>query len=339
MKTKGTSRISTKRKVAAEVALNSPTHREDLPYPYVHYPNHYGTFISFSETAESTRYFCACSRQAIENYLQLHQIIEPDGKLNSKWGLDHAFSNFYVGAIRQATANYKNVFHYKEGLCHRCTGKTPDRRWCVEMYGSNFKQYFGWYIGQTRYHMAFFRTKYLPERTDPEIAQLLNPYKDVDILKLIDRAEEYERYCQTMKALEVLVENTARKALGFRSIGDGWVNETIMCSIIVSILQPKEILRRYRPAWLAGLELDAFCPELNLAFEYQGKQHYTPIEAWGGQEAFDQLKERDKRKKELCQQHGIKLIEVAYYELLTEQNIRDKIETVTTVKDLNHDKT
>ncbi len=326
MKIKGTSRISAKRKVAPDVALNSPTHREDLPYPYVHYPNHYGTFISFSETQDSQMYFCTCARQAIENYLKLHEIVGPEGKLRSIWGLQHAFSNKYVNTIESGKARYQNLFQYAEGLCHRCTGKTPDRRWCVEMYGSNFKQYYGWYIGQTRYRMGFSRTKYIPEQTDPEIVQLLEPFKDSDIMKLMDMPEEYELYSKTMKTLDVLVENTARKALGFRSIGDGWINETIMYSIIVNILKPKEILRRYRPAWLVGLELDVFCAELNLAFEYQGKQHYSPIEAWGGQEAFEQLKERDQKKKDLCEKHGISLIEVAYNEPLNEQSIRQKID-------------
>ena len=63
-----------------------------------------------------------------------------------------------------------------------------------------------------------------------------------------------------MKTLDVLAENTARKAFGFRSIGDGWVNETILYSVVVQIYRGNVVLRRFRPAWLSGLELNVLLP-------------------------------------------------------------------------------
>jgi hypothetical protein len=44
---------------------------EDLPFPVVHYPPHYGSFIAFSEDYQSKPFLCACSRPAVENYLRL----------------------------------------------------------------------------------------------------------------------------------------------------------------------------------------------------------------------------------------------------------------------------
>lgn len=45
------------------------------------------------------------------------------------------------------------------------------------------------------------------------------------------------------------------------------------------------------------IELDAYVPALNLAFEYQGEQHYTEIYKFG-QQANQAT--RDDEKKELC---------------------------------------
>ncbi len=71
-----------------------------------------------------------------------------------------------------------------------------------------------------------------------------------------------------------------------------------------------------RPSWLvspdtgARLELDCYCEDLSLAFEYQGAQHYKPIEFFGGEDRFLKQKERDDYKRSICKQHGITLIEV-----------------------------
>ena len=52
------------------VIVKSTCIKEDLPYPYVHYPSHYGTFFTFSEAQDSQQYFCSCSLEAISNYLK-----------------------------------------------------------------------------------------------------------------------------------------------------------------------------------------------------------------------------------------------------------------------------
>lgn len=42
--------------------------------------------------------------------------------------------------------------------------------------------------------------------------------------------------------------------------------------------------------------------------EYQGEQHYKPIEFFGGDDAFRSLKNRDKIKKEYCKNNGIPIL-------------------------------
>lgn len=62
-----------------------------------------------------------------------------------------------------------------------------------------------------------------------------------------------------------------------------------------------------------NLELDCYNPELALAVEYNGRQHYeyTPF-FHKNKEAFYNQKYRDDMKQRMCQQAGITLIEVPY---------------------------
>lgn len=67
------------------------------------------------------------------------------------------------------------------------------------------------------------------------------------------------------------------------------------------------------------LSFDGFNEENNIAFEYQGQQHYHPVD-FGGKgeevatEQFEKNIIRDGIKKEYCKKHNIYLIEIPYWE-------------------------
>jgi hypothetical protein len=46
--------------------------------------------------------------------------------------------------------------------------------------------------------------------------------------------------------------------------------------------------------------------------EYDGEQHFRPIDFWGGEEGFKQAKTRDEIKNQYCQSHHIPLLRIPY---------------------------
>ncbi len=82
-----------------------------------------------------------------------------------------------------------------------------------------------------------------------------------------------------------------------------------------------DVLYQYRPEWLGRQSLDMFIPSLETAIEYQGIQHYMPIEFFGGTEALSQRKSLDQQKRALCEENNVRLIEWPYNLEPTENNI------------------
>lgn len=81
----------------------------------------------------------------------------------------------------------------------------------------------------------------------------------------------------------------------------------------------------YTPLWLGMQSLDIYIPSLKIGIEYQGVQHYESVEFFDGKESLFNRKQRDLRKKQLCQTHGVKLITWSYREQITEENVKNKI--------------
>jgi len=77
---------------------------------------------------------------------------------------------------------------------------------------------------------------------------------------------------------------------------------------------------------LGNLQLDGFCKELMMAFEYQGIQHYQFFAQWHKTEKdFIKQRERDKVKSDLCQQKGIRKINIPYTKSITDESLEQYI--------------
>lgn len=88
-----------------------------------------------------------------------------------------------------------------------------------------------------------------------------------------------------------------------------------MCRKLIEEYTNKKFPRS-RPSWLGGLELDGYCKELNLAFEYNGKQHYEYSDFFhrGDMENLHERMEDDILKLRLCVENNVILIVIPYWE-------------------------
>lgn len=63
------------------------------------------------------------------------------------------------------------------------------------------------------------------------------------------------------------------------------------------------------------LRFDFFLPDSNVAIEFQGAQHYSLEQSFGSEEKFLKQKEYDQKKRDYCQNNGITLIEIPYWDI------------------------
>lgn len=64
--------------------------------------------------------------------------------------------------------------------------------------------------------------------------------------------------------------------------------------------------------WLGMQSIDIYIPSKNIAIEYQGEQHYIPVNIYGGKRGLRKQKAMDKEKIKLCKKNGIRLIYFTY---------------------------
>ena len=115
--------------------------------------------------------------------------------------------------------------------------------------------------------------------------------------------------CGCIKCRTSSLENTTMKFLEDKNI-----NYIFQCK--------NNILPFLKIGTYNTLSLDFYLPDYNVAIECQGRQHFEPVEKFGGEEAFKNQVERDLIKSKLCDENNIKLIYINYFdkkEIITEK--------------------
>ena len=132
-------------------------------------------------------------------------------------------------------------------------------------------------------------------------------------------------YLDTIKFLSKEAENKARDIARVPKIGEGWVSETALFRKLEAEFFNTKVIQHGRPTWLGRQHFDIWFPNWKIAVEYHGKQHFEPVEFFGGKKSFLETVERDKKKANLSKRHGVKLL------VVTETDNSDDI-----VQDINN---
>ena len=212
---------------------------------------------------------------------------------------------------------------------------------------------FTWYQTHLWENGIVLRSPYLPDRTAKYLGGLpwhFNPVKTVHVRRNIEHILECGYFSSELEFFRNLTEVVMPffqrwfEDLALYDEKDGFrtnwrLERTRIRTKLTAegIIKPKwkhelslfyavrehfpDVLYQYRPEWLGRQSLDLYIPSLRTAIEYQGIQHYFPVDFFGGEEALAQRRELDLQKRQLCEQNEVRLIEWAYDMEPTGENV------------------
>ncbi|MBL9219033.1 MAG: hypothetical protein JNG82_11130 [Opitutaceae bacterium] len=311
------------------VSLGGIAFERALPMPWVHYPGHYGTFLAFGAEEQGPWFLCQCARTPLTHLAELNRRrpARPNANPQRRAPLDSRHVPDFIADLSQLHRDDPlQPLNFRPKLCHRCNLVPPAWRYCHEMYGGRFDQAYGWYVNQMRLRLGVLDGDFLPQICPESIQRLVEASVAAAQTRDAEPTPVNQRACQTAeRRLKNAVIDLTREEFGFRKVGEGWVSETMLGNLVRRLFPDTEVLRHHRPEWLGRLELDVFVPAQGLALEYQGQQHFHPVEAWGGEEALARVQERDRLKARLCRKQGVTLVAINYTDPLTEEFVGGEI--------------
>jgi hypothetical protein len=140
-----------------------------------------------------------------------------------------------------------------------------------------------------------------------------NNIYDYTAVELININEKVKIICSKHGMFEQRGEDHIRGAgcpICKSSKGEKQIINYLNSNNILFIRQKKfnECRNKYK------LPFDFYLPEYLVCLEFNGRQHYEVVEAWGGQNALQNTKLNDEIKLNFCKRNGIKLLIIRYDE-------------------------
>lgn len=89
-------------------------------------------------------------------------------------------------------------------------------------------------------------------------------------------------------------------------------NQTKLYNLLIKEFPDEEILWEYSPEWLGRQRFDISIPKYNIAIEYNGRQHYTPVKRFGGKLGYELTIERDTVKRNKCKLNEWTIFDLKY---------------------------
>lgn len=110
-----------------------------------------------------------------------------------------------------------------------------------------------------------------------------------------------------------------------------WVTEELVLKLTKKLYKQYTVIYQYKPFFLRSsfggqMSYDIYIQDLKVAIEYQGKQHFEPVDYFGGKEAFEKGQIRDNEKRKLSKENGIKLVYINFDEVITTDLIKSRVE-------------
>lgn len=150
---------------------------------------------------------------------------------------------------------------------------------------------------------------------------------------MLDKLEKFVKNCDTIKIDFVnkkvfdeegnLIldykkekEDIVKELIKTNKYNKKWKSEVELYNLILKKF-PNAIYQ-YHSKELGYQSFDIYIPDIKLAIEYQGLQHYCPVDIFGGVQGFEKRKILDENKRNLCRKNNIKLLEWKYTESINQ---------------------
>jgi len=103
----------------------------------------------------------------------------------------------------------------------------------------------------------------------------------------------------------------------FRKNEDSKLKEIIKNFDFIGENEIKLFLEKYNIDFINNyrensIEFDFYLPKLRTVIEFDGRQHFEPIDEFGGMEFLDKIKKGDIKKENYCEDNFINLIRIKY---------------------------
>lgn len=332
---------------------------ESLPLPIVNYPGVYDTWLSFMDDMDAPAYFCSCQKTAMLNFIRINDLKRTYVLMRDSSLLEY----FIAPELAQRHPHISSLAAleaadcFRDALCHKCNMRVPSVRWSNHGTHSVFLQHFGWYWKQRllEYGIDWFGG-FLPDQCPDHIKALfdLDPWEARETLFSFSRQHDlniyffdsplgfyankpefvaaydlHKRLEAVRRNIEHTIEGALRQLFGFPKRGKTQNHETLLYLIVKALFPSEDVQRHARPEWLSPLTFDIFVPTRRLAIEYQGVQHYKPMDHLGGEDGLTAVQERDRAKARLCREQECRLVYFDASDKLTEEYIGTKISQQT----------
>jgi hypothetical protein len=135
---------------------------------------------------------------------------------------------------------------------------------------------------------------------------LIHPHNDFTLYPY----DESKNLKEEIISLSRDIENNLRENVGLPKIGEGWVSETELFLFLRHAFSQTHVVQHGKPKWLGKQHFDIWLPRWKIAVEYHGRQHFEPVQFFGGEESFEETQQRDIKKKRLARANKVKLFVV-----------------------------
>lgn len=278
--------------------------------------------ISYTKFKGYSRlYWCPQSKTLVE---EINELI-PEAKLKERYksweGIKYNFIVLELDDINENTEyavvyTTQNPHTYINSRCKKILKQgISNTLGDIRTYNSKFTDAFNSWKGKTR--------KY----------RLENHFRYFNLSKCFREKNSVWRYADKILKKAYNNEFSHKQRSTYLKPINKWISEELVFKITKNIYKDYNVIYQHKPFFLKGpnggqMSYDVFIASLNIAIEYQGKQHFEPVEFFGGEEGYKKTVERDILKKQLSDMNGIKLVYINYWEDISENLIIEKVKEV-----------